>query len=123
MQLRLKELKGSANVLCQMATSQRICESVDVIADLPDGDLSLNLLNGMSCHSTKGQLELPIGAELSEWFANRLSTLEIPPDAVGTADLVISYRTDRVPTDRERILLLDLDARSHFEVEGSCLRW
>ncbi len=118
MRIKLKPLKADATAVCQMATSERICGSFEVLADLPDGDLSLNLVTGDCVHSGIGSLQLPIGPELASWFRGRLANLQIPGDDIESAALAITYSTDRVPTERERILLVDLEAKSQIIIAG-----
>ncbi len=83
MPIKLKPLKADATAVCQMATSERICGSFDILADLPDGELALDLVSGGCLHSGIGSLRLPIGPELANWFRGRLVSLKIPDDVAG----------------------------------------
>ena len=98
-----------------MITSDRICENFESLVEFPDGGLSLNLLTGYSCHNSEGPVDLSIALEMQQWFSRQLADFNIPEGLISEATVSIDYRTDHVPSDRNRILLIELKARSRIK--------
>ena len=109
--MRRKVLQGVANELCQMAGGSRLTEDYEQLAELPDGTLSFDLVKSIVLHSSGIQPGLKITSELSEWLKARLRGENINA-AMVRADLEVRYTTDRIRTDRRKLVSFDLECRS-----------
>ena len=116
--MKVKILRSLAASLSEMAVSARLGDTLELLADLPDGTVVVDLLELTCRHSSEGTVRLPPLQEFSEWLAQQLGNASIPAGAVNAATLEIRYRTDRVPTDRSRIVLLDIHSTCRLESMG-----
>ena len=110
-----KVLQDIANTICQMVVGWRMGDDYERIAGLPDGRLSFDLLRGTVVHSSGISPELWVAGELSAWLAARLLAEGIPESEVRTALLDVSFRTDRIKTNRKKIVSFDFECRSVLE--------
>ena len=115
MPLNRKVFQDFANTLPQMLMGWRMGDDLETLADLPDGVLSFDVLRGTATHSVTGAIALRIAEEMHAWLQHRLVSLHIPPDALIAATLSADFRTDRIATDRKRIVSFDFRC-------SSCLR-
>lgn len=116
--MKIKELRSIANSLCQMGCSARINTSLERLADLPDDALQIDLLSGSCVHGKVGELPLPMVEEFRAWLTEQVRKAGITSDVLDRAVLSLRYTTDRVATDRRRILLFELECASEFAAEG-----
>ena len=107
-----KVLQDVANTLCQMLVGWRMGEDLEQLAELPDGVLSLNVLNGEARHSAAGPLDLWVAKELSSWLSSRLEILSIPISTISEASVQASINTGRILTNKRRIVSFDFEVRS-----------
>ena len=105
--MRRKALQDIANTLCQMLVGWRMGSDLEVLADLPDGAIDFDLLGETAVHSAVGPINLGVTGELSSWLRKRLNSLAIPMEAIAGAKLQASFRTDRVATNRKKIVSFD----------------
>jgi hypothetical protein len=70
--MRRKRLQEFANNLCQMLTA-RLNEDLEFLAELPDGVLEIDLLNGQAQHGHAGPISLHITDELKAWLHDQLN--------------------------------------------------
>src|SRR5688572_11136943 len=98
-----------------MATSGRLTDDLERLAETPDGHLTLDLLSGKAAHSATGPLELGIVGVLRAWLGDQMESANPPKPVLSLAEIVISYRKDALPTDRRHIVLFDLQSVSRLE--------
>lgn len=110
--MRRKIIQDFANTLCQMLVGWRMGEDLEVLADLPDGTLSIDILSGSANHSVNGPIRLHVAGELQAWLQHRLSESEIEPSIVDQARVTAVIRTDRIATNRKRIVSFDFTVDS-----------
>ena len=110
--MRRKIIQDLANTLCQMLVGWRMGEDLEVLAELPDGILSINVLAGTASHDAAGMISIHIAGELQAWLSHRLSISQIPIQAISAADVVAKVCTDRLATNRKRIVSFDFSVRS-----------
>jgi hypothetical protein len=111
--MRRKALQGVANNLCQMLSGWRMrIEDLEVLSQTPDGVLIFDVLGGSVAHDRTGALSLSVAGELNAWLKDRLASLNIPLSAVKSATLRAAFKTDRIPTDKERIVSFDWTCES-----------
>ena len=115
--MRRKVLQDIANTLCQMVVGWRMADDLEALAELPDGQLRFNVLAGTVTHSAAGDVSLHVALELSAWLKHRLSVLRIPEDAIEKAELSADFRTDRIKTDRKRIISFDWTCTSSINTD------
>lgn len=90
-------------------------DDYEIIADLPDGRLSFNLLTGSVTHSGGTSPSLWIAGELHAWLSARLVKEGIPVVELQTASLDVDFRTDRIATDKKKIVSFDFQCHSVLE--------
>ena len=110
--MKLKALREVANTLPAMLVGWRMTEDLDRLADLPDGVLRIDVLREVAAHSKAGPVELHVVQELSAWLRARLTALGIPLSQLNEVRVEADIRTDRVATDRKRIVSFDFDCHS-----------
>jgi hypothetical protein len=115
--MRRKALQGLANTLCDMLVGWRMAEDLERIADLPDGTLEFDLVAGRVTHNVAGPVELWVCGELTAWLKSRLDVLAIPMDSLRAATLCADFRTDRIATNRKKIVSFDWECRSRLATE------
>ena len=121
-EMKLKALQGVANTLPEMLVGWRMSEDLDRLADLPNGVLRIDVLREVAVHSKAGPVELHIVLELSAWLRGRLTALDIPVSQLHEVHVEADIRTDRIATDRKRIVLFDFDCRSRVATRAEGLR-
>jgi len=85
--------------MSQMCVSHRIDSTLEKLADLPGGDVFVDLLARTCHHSKVGPLDLPLVEELLAWLNARTRQADGSVVTLIQASLVLSYAF-RVPTDR-----------------------
>ncbi len=98
-----------------MLVGWRMGEDLEAIADLPDGELSVNVLVGTSVHSLAGIIELGIAKELQAWFFNRLKVSNISPEDIKLVTVKAEIKTDRIATNRKKVVSFDFTLQSVIE--------
>ncbi|WP_129642528.1 hypothetical protein [Peristeroidobacter agariperforans] len=89
-----------------------MAEDLEILADLPDGTLSIDALSGSASHSVNGLINLHIAGELQTWLQQRLSESRIEPSIIVQAKVTAAVRTDRIATNRKRIVSFDFTVDS-----------
>eukprot|EP00456_Euglypha_rotunda_P079837 TRINITY_DN76978_c0_g1_i1.p1 TRINITY_DN76978_c0_g1~~TRINITY_DN76978_c0_g1_i1.p1 ORF type:complete len:140 (-),score=16.83 TRINITY_DN76978_c0_g1_i1:199-618(-) len=110
--MRRKIVQDFANTLCQMLVGWRMGEDLEVLAALPDGTLSINVLEGAASHDKIGAIQLHVAGELQSWLSDRLNASRIPAQIISSAEITVKIRTDRVDTNRKRIVSFDFSVQS-----------
>ncbi len=110
--MRRKVIQNYADVLCHMAIGWRMGEDLETLAELPDGTIEINILTGRAMHSRAGDLSLRIASEMQAWLKQRLSADRIPEDAIVRAVITLGTRTDRIRTDKKRVVSFDWQCHS-----------
>lgn len=95
-----------------MLVGWRMQEDLEALADLPNGTLMIDVLNGTASHSTATVLSLHIAEELQAWLKHRTTELRIPFDTLNSATIIADISTDRIATNRKRIVAFDFKCRS-----------
>ncbi len=112
--MKRKTLQDVANTRPDMLVAWRMAEDLDRLSDLPDGTLRIDLLRETAEHSEAGPITLHVVAELTAWLRDRLTALEIPLTELTQANLDTEIRTNRITTDRKRIVSFDLTCQSRL---------
>jgi hypothetical protein len=115
--VRRKVLQDIANTLCDMLVGWRMGEDLETLSDLPDGTLRFDLLNCQASHSVGRDLSLHVAGELSAWFEHRLREHGISRADILRAELVADFSTDRVKTNRKRIVSFDWKCSSRITTD------
>lgn len=117
--MRRKVLQDIANTLCQMFVGWRLGDDYEKVAELPDGTLDLDLLAETANHSSGVTPALWITGELSAWLKHRLEVHNVPLSSIKVVRLAVTYTTDRIKTNRKKILSFDFSCRSVVETDES----
>ena len=89
-----------------------MAQDLETLADLPDGNIEIDLLRGIAAHSTVGQIDLWIAKEMQAWLENRLEADRIPKNQISEAHVCLCSNTDRIKTDKSRIVSFDWECHS-----------
>jgi hypothetical protein len=103
-----KILQDVANTLPNMLVARMHLDDLETLALLPDGTLSLDLLSLAAHHSLGGVIELKFVEKIAAWLKTRLIKNRILVSDLSKAELVVVIRTDKILTDRTRIIAFDL---------------
>lgn len=87
-----KVLKDHAHVFCQMFMGWRMADDLQMFAQLPAGQLHLNILEATCEHSVAGRIETHIASEIRAWFLHRLEEHRIPLQEVTLAQLLVHMK-------------------------------
>jgi hypothetical protein len=90
--MRHKILKDHAFVFCQMFMGWRMASDLSTFADLPHGQLYINVLDGTCDHSQSGPVKTYIAGEIKAWFLDRLSKHNIPLADITAASLTVTMK-------------------------------
>ena len=110
--MRRKVIQHYADVLCHIAIGWRMADDLETLSDLPDGTILFDLLTGSATHSTAGELDLRIAGEIEAWLKARLAADHIPEQLILRAELQLSSKTDRIRTDKKRVVSFDWSCAS-----------
>ena len=95
-----------------MAIGWRMGDDLDILADLPSGSIHFDILSGQATHNTQGLIHLHIASEMQAWFLDRLAKDSIPSEAIEFATLDTEMNTDRIATDKKRVVSFDWHCHS-----------
>lgn len=95
-----------------MVVASRLSSDLELLSSFPDGTVTIDLLNGTTAHSSGRVLSLNVANDLCSWLEERLVQNGGSLGALSRAELMVSIKTDRVPTNRERIVPFDLECTS-----------
>jgi hypothetical protein len=89
-------------------------DDLEILADLPSGSIRFDILSGRATHGTQGLVRLHIASEMQAWFLDRLAKDRIPPEAIESATLDTDMNTDRIATDKKRVISFDWRCHSRI---------
>jgi len=115
--MRLRELQGVADNMAQKAVAWPMRSDLELCAELPDGVIRMDLLRRNSEHSTSGAVELRSVSHLRWWLRKRMRVLRIPRSELTVATVVMEFRTDRILTNRAKLVSFDWQARTQFSTQ------
>lgn len=101
-----KVLKDHAYVFCQMFMGWRMADDLSTFAELPDGILEINILDGTCSHSRAGPINTAIAGELRAWFLDRLQKHDIPIAEITRAELSVTMKNS-IPSAHKRGINFD----------------
>lgn len=108
-----KFLNDVVNALPRMIMSERMSYAdLETLANLPDGALSIDLLNRQAVHSAGHTVSLQIVPHLADWLCGRLHGNDARIEDLAHVRLKLLFRTDTIPTIRTRLV--------HFEWACAC---
>jgi hypothetical protein len=110
--MRRKFLQDIANTLCQMLVGWRMGDDLETFAQLPDGTLEVDCLKGTAHHSVSGPVSMLVASELTAWLGHRLEVHRFPSAELRTATVTARIRTDRIATNRKRVVSFDFAVES-----------
>lgn len=116
--MRLRGFQGIANTLGEKLVAWRDRSDLEVIASLPDGFLEVDLLGGRATHSASGDIELRALGRLQDWLRARTEALGLSETPLCSVTLSASYRTDRVDTNHNKVVLFDWTCVARLETDA-----
>jgi hypothetical protein len=115
--MRRKILQSFANNICHMLVGWRMHDDLEIIGNLPNGELSVNVIEGAAKHDQAGSLDLYIAKELQAWFLQELTTSGIPAEKIVSAEVKASVRTDRVDNKHKKVLAFVFEITSRIKTD------
>ena len=100
-----------------MAIGWRMADDLETLAEIPDGSIQINLLNGTAIHSVNGELNLRIAKEMQAWLKQRFTENHIPIEKVLVAEVWLNSKTDRIKNDKKRVVSFDWDCHSNISTD------
>jgi hypothetical protein len=108
-------LQDVANTLPRMIMGERMPFSdLETLAQRPDGALSIDLLKREARDLSDGVVPLQIVHDLAQWLNDRFSNYRLGAHDLVGAHLVLTLRTDAVPTVRAKAILFDWSCTSEL---------
>ena len=89
-------------------------DDLEIISELPSGCIRFDILKGLGVHDTRGEVDLYIAREMQAWLRDRLAKDNIPDNAIRSATLDVEMDTDRIKTDKKRVV--SFDSRCHSRI-------
>src|SRR5262245_35458039 len=93
----------------------RMYEDLEKFAETTHASVTIDVLRRVAIKDGSEPLSLRIIDELAAWLTHRMSVSNIPSEAVSAATLHVDLRSDRVATERKRIVLFDLECRCEID--------
>ena len=109
-----KDFPLLAKVLPHMFARWRLFEDFEILAELPDGEVEIDVMTGTALHSSGGPIVLRIAQELKAGFASQLEKKGIPQGEVLEAAVSAMVDTSKVKTDRRNIVHFDFRISSRI---------
>ena len=94
-----------------MVVGWRMYEDLEKLADLVNARVTIDVLRHTAVKDGSEPLSLKIVEELGAWLAKRMAAAHVSRDAVSAVTLRLDVRSDRIATDRKRIVLFDFDCQ------------
>ena len=116
--MRISELGGLTANLAAMACSARISPDFEALAELPDGELVLDLLDGKAHHSAAELLSLASAADLASWLRVQLSAAGFDIQRIEQALIRLAIDTHSPATQRATLISFRLHALATLNCEG-----
>ena len=115
--MRRKIIQHYADVLCHMAIGWRMGGDLEILSELSDGTIHFDILEGEATHDTEGDIKLHISGEMNAWLRDRLSKDQILVSAIESATLDLQMNTDRIKTDKKRVVSFDWRCHSRINTD------
>jgi hypothetical protein len=116
--VRRKVLNDLINAIADMIVPWLPAHDLERIVVLPDGTIEFDVITGSATHDAVGPIELNVGRNLLGWLESRLAEKGIPLHALAAITISVSYRTDRIAANREKIVPFDWKSRCRILAEG-----
>lgn len=84
----------------------RMASDLSTFAELPDGQLAINVLDGTCDHSQAGRVETYIAGEIKAWFLDRLDKHHIPLSDIAAASLTVTMK-NTIPSSHKMGITFD----------------
>ena len=111
--MRLRELKGIAQNLAAMVCSEaRLGSDFELLAELPDGEVTLDLIHSLAIPSANGVIELSVVKVLASWLGSSGA------QNVNSAKVSLRIDTSKPPTHRETLISFNFNGIAVLEAHG-----
>lgn len=111
---REKALGLMAKILPHMFARWRLPADFEKLADLPDGEILIDVLAGTARHALAGPVGLQIAGEMRRGLESQLLLKGIEAGGISEAVVTIQVDTSRIRTDRRRIAHFDFSISSRI---------
>lgn len=94
-----------------------MADDLEILADLPDGELVLDLLAETAEHDKAGTLDLHIAKEIHAWLKYECWRESIDFTLLKKARLTVAMNTSRVETNKKKIVCFCFACQSLIETD------
>ncbi|MEO6094883.1 MAG: hypothetical protein ABIW76_04075 [Fibrobacteria bacterium] len=108
-----------AKLLPHLFARWRDPQDLEILANLPDGVITLDALTGTARHDPAGSITLRIAKALAAELADQLLRKGIVRTALLEARLTVTVESSRVKTDRNRIIHFDFGTASLIRTQSA----
>jgi hypothetical protein len=106
------------NALADMFVHWLTPSDLEVIAGLPDGKIDVDVLARQATHTAVGPIDLGVSRTLRTWLDSRLADHGLLVSSLSAAGVSAEYRSDRIPTNRDKIVSFDWNCQGHIAVQN-----
>lgn len=112
------EFDRLVRALAHLAAAWRDYGDFEILAGLPDGIVTVDVVAGSARHGSAGPIQLRLADELKAALGERLARKGIAPGEIRSGELVLRIDTGAIPTDRARIVHFDFDLEARLWAAG-----
>ena len=95
----------------------RMHDDLAILADLPDGSLSIDLISCTATHDAMGIIRLHIADEINAWLRAECQRESIPFDQLCKAKLVVDLHSSEIKRKKNQGVRFVFDCQSTIETD------
>jgi hypothetical protein len=112
------EFDRLVRAVAHLAAAWRDYADLEILAGLPDGSVTVDVVAGTARHGSAGPIPLRLAAELKTALEERLARKGIASGEIQAAELVLRIDTGAILTDRARIVHFDFELEARLWAVG-----
>lgn len=90
-------------------------DDLKTLADLPDGTITVDLLNGEARHSSEGAVELYISKEINTWLQYEWAKEHFDQSQIKSGLLEVAIKSSKLVTKKKSLVTFHFDCSSQIE--------
>ena len=100
-----------------MFVGWRMGDDLEKLSDLPSGRIDVDLLKGDAIHDKVGNIDLCVSKEIHAWLIKQMNGENIDIDQIRLARLSVEMDTDKIATDKKRIVSFNWRCSSRIKTD------
>ena len=100
-----------------MFVGWRMGDDLETLSDLPSGKIDVDLLEGKAVHDKVGNIDLYVSKDLQSWLSKQMKDERIDIDHIELARLSVEMDTDKIATDKKRIVSFNWKCSSQIKTD------